>query len=346
MEDLFNLNPDDFSGKSSSAARKMDDNIYNPGPDQGQNGIYKSVVRFIPWVGDPSKSKYKKYAAKLVNPLTNERLIVDCPSTNGGPSILWSLDLELKKLANEEPTVVEEIRKYFNRYYNYYSCVYIKKDPQFPANEGKIKVYSYGYTIDNLIQQEINPEAELVTTQKINPFSLTQGKDFVLVIKRKTKAWRDFSSSKFMSEVSPLIITHNGKEIPVSNDPKVMQFVSEYFKKNSPDLSQYFYKEWTDYEYEKVAEFIKAIVPYKQIIDNLVSGLKDEKMKKYFTNSKPVARTAAPAGEDLEFTPAPAQTKSSSVSVDLDLDFNESSAPAAKSSAKSSDDLDDLFANL
>ena len=346
MEDLFNLNPDDFSGKSSSAARKMDDNIYNPGPDQGQNGIYKSVIRFIPWVGDPTKSKYKKYAAKLVNPLTNERLIVDCPSTNGGPSILWSLDLELKKLANEEPTVVEEIRKYFNRYYNYYSCVYIKKDPQFPANEGKIKVYSYGYTIDNLIQQEINPEAELVTTQKINPFSLTQGKDFVLVIKRKTKAWRDFSSSKFMSEVSPLIITHNGKEIPVSNDPKVMQFVSEYFKKNSPDLSQYFYKEWTDYEYEKVAEFIKAIVPYKQIIDNLVSGLKDEKMKKYFTNSKPVARTAAPAGEALEFTPAPAQTKSSSVSVDLDLDFNESSAPAAKSSAKSSDDLDDLFANL
>ena len=97
MEDLFNLNPDDFSGKSSSAARKTDDNIYNPGPDQGQNGIYKSVIRFIPWVGDPSKSKYKKYAAKLTNPLTNERIIVDCPSTNGGPSILWSLDLELKK---------------------------------------------------------------------------------------------------------------------------------------------------------------------------------------------------------------------------------------------------------
>jgi hypothetical protein len=346
MEDLFNLNPDDFSGKSSSAARKMDDNIYNPGPDQGQNGIYKSVIRFIPWVGDPSKSKYKKYAAKLVNPLTNERLIVDCPSTNGGPSILWSLDLELKKLANEEPTVVEEIRKYFNRYYNYYSCVYIKKDPQFPANEGKIKVYSYGYTIDNLIQQEINPEAELVTTQKINPFSLTQGKDFVLVIKRKTKAWRDFSSSKFMSEVSPLIITHNGKEIPVSNDPKVMGFVTEYFKKNSPDLSQYFYKEWTDYEYEKVAEFIKAIVPYKQIIDNLVSGLKDEKMKKYFTNSKPVSRTAAPAGEDLEFTPAPAQTKSASVSVDLDLDFDAPNAPAAKAASKPTDDLDDLFATL
>ena len=151
-----------------------------------------------------------------------------------------------------------------------------------------------------------------------------------------------------MSEVSPLILTHNSKEIPVSSDPKVMEFVSQYFKKNSPDLSQYFYKEWTDYEYEKVAEYIKAIVPYKQIIDNLVGGLRDERMKKHFTNSKPISRTSAPAGEALEFTPAPAQTKSESLSVDLDLDFDSKSAPAPapKAAAKPADDLDDLFADL
>jgi len=350
MEDLFNLNLDDFSGKSSSAGRKVDDNMYNPGPDQGQNGIYKSVIRFIPWVTDPTKSRYKKYAAKLINPLTNEKLYVDCPSTTGASSILWTLDLELKRLKNEEPSIVEEIQKYFNRYYNYYSCVYIKKDPQFPTMEGKIKIYSYGYTIDNLIQQEINPEQELVTTQKINPFSLTTGKDFVLVIKRKTKAWRDFSASKFMNEVSPLIISTQGKEIPVSTEPKVMQFVSEYFKKNSPDMSQYFLKEWTDVEYEKVADYIKAIIPYKQIIDNLVANTKDERMKKHFKLSAPVARTQAPLGEDIEFTPAPA-VKNVSSSINLDDDF-EISAPApevkptAKAAAPKADDLDDLFASL
>ena len=181
MEDLFNLNLDDFSGKSASAARKTDENVYNPGPDQGQNGVYKAVIRFIPWAGNPKQSRYKKYSAKLVNPLTNEKLYVDCPSTTGASSILWSLDLELKRLANEEPQIVEEIRKkYFNRYYNYYSCVYIKKDPQYPHLEGKIKVFSYGYTIDNLIQQEINPEAELVTTQKINPFSQRNHSSFLL----------------------------------------------------------------------------------------------------------------------------------------------------------------------
>jgi hypothetical protein len=249
MSDLFNLNIDDFSGKSASSSRKVDENVYNPGPDQAPNGTYKSIIRFIPWATDPTKSRYKKYAAKLINPLTNEKLYVDCPSTTGANSILWTLDLELKKLKNEEPQIVEEIQKYFNRYYNYYSCIYIKKDPQFPTLEGQIKLYSYGYTIDNLLQQEINPESELVTTQKINPFSLTQGKDFVLVIKRKTKTWRDFSASKFMNEVSPLIITSGGREIPTSTDPKVMNFVAEYLKKNSPDMSQYFLKDWTDEEY-------------------------------------------------------------------------------------------------
>jgi hypothetical protein len=357
MEDLFNLNPDDFSGKAASQARKVDENVYNPGPDQGQNGVYKSVIRFVPWAADPSKSKYKKYAAKLVNPLTNERIVIDCPSTIGKSSILWSLDLELRKLANEEPEIVKEIQKHFNRYYNYYSPVYIKRDPQNPGLEGQIKVFSYGYTIDNLIQQEINPEAELVSVSKINPFSLTEGKDFVLVVKRKTKAWRDFSSSKFMNEVSPLIVKHptKGTDIPISDDPKVRGFISEFLKNNTPDMSAYHYKEWTDSDYEKVAEYIKAIVPYKQIIDNLVAGMKDEKMKALFTNagsSKSSMKKTSSLDDDLEFTPASAPAKSQSLSVDLDDDdFGVASepakaAPAPTKSTPSTDLDDDIFSDL
>lgn len=357
MEDLFNLNPDDFSGKSASQARKVDENMYNPGPDQGQNGVYKSVIRFIPWAQDPSKSKYKKYAAKLVNPLTNERLIVDCPSTIGKSSILWSLDLELRKLANEEPEIVKEIGKYFNRYYNYFSPVYIKRDPQMPGLEGQIKVFSYGYTIDNLIQQEINPEAELISVSKVNPFSLTEGKDFVLVVKRKTKSWRDFSSSKFMNEVSPLIVKHptKGTDIPINDDPKVRQFISEFLKNNTPDMSQYHYREWTDHEYEKVAEYIKAIVPYKQIIDNLVGGLKDEKMKSLFTNTGGTKKSSSQSvalDDDLEFAPAPSKSAAPAKSTSLDLDDDDfGSAPSAPAPSKpatsaSADLDDDLFSDL
>lgn len=361
MEDLFNLNPDDFTGRPGGA-RKVDENLFNPGPDQGQNGVYKAIMRFIPWAQDPSKSKYKKYSAKLQNPLTNEKLFVDCPSTTGAPSILWSLDLALKNLKESEPQIVEDIKKYFNRYYNYYSCVYIKRDPQFENFEGKIKVYSFGYGIDNLIQQELHPESDLVVEQSINPYSLTEGKDFVLVVKRKTKSWRDYSSSKFMKEVSPLIISHNGKEIPVSSDPKVMAFTKKFLLENSPDLSQYFLKPWTEEEYVKIAEFIKAIVPYKQIIDTLVTELKDEKMKKLFTSSKPITKRTAPAGEDLEFKPAPApQAKSQPISVELeepegssdeddDLgEIKEKPAPTPTGKGKANQktsDLDDLLADM
>jgi hypothetical protein len=72
-------------------------------------------------------------------------------------------------------------------------------------------------------------------------------------------------------------------------------------------------------------------------------------MKKHFTNSKPVNRSQAPMGEDIEFSPAPA-TKSSSMSIDLDDDFISEPAPAKSAPAKSApakaDDLDDLFADL
>jgi hypothetical protein len=165
-----------------------------------------------------------------------------------------------------------------------------------------------------------------------------------------------------MKEVSPLIISHNGKEIPVSSDPKVMAFTKKFLLENSPDLSQYFLKPWTEEEYVKIAEFIKAIVPYKQIIDTLVTELKDEKMKKLFTSSKPITKRTAPAGEDLEFKPAPApQAKSQPISVELeepegssdeddDLgEIKEKPAPTPTGKGKANQktsDLDDLLADM
>lgn len=347
MEDLFNLNPDNFSSKTGQT-RKVDEDLFNPGPDQGQNGVYKAIIRFIPWAADPANSKYKKYSAKLTNPLTNERLFVDCPSTTGAPSILWSLDTALKNLKDSEPQIVEEIRKYFNRYYNYYSLIYIKRDPQIETNEGKIKVYSFGYGIDNLIQQELHPESDLVVEQSINPYSLTEGKDFVLVVKRKTKSWRDYSGSKFMKEVSPLIISQDGKEIPVSTDPKVAKFATKFLQDNSPDLSKYFLKEWTDEDYFKIAEFIKAIVPYKQILDDL--DIRDPKMKALF--EKTPSRASTSNKEDLEFTPAAkSQQQSENLSVDLpedDLLDDKPISPTQTKKANSSrtSEVDDLLADM
>lgn len=345
MQDLFNLNPDSFS--DTKKTRQSDPDLFNPSPDQGKNGTYKSIIRFIPWVEDPEQSKYKKYSAKLVNPLTNERLYVDCPSTTGAPSILWSLDTELKNLKESEPQLVEDIRKYFQRYYNYYSLIYIKRDPQLEELEGQIKVYSFGYGIDQLIQQELHPESDLIeSAKKINPYDLINGKDLVLVVKRKTKNWRDYSQSQFMKEVSPLIITHNGKEIPVSTEPKVAKFTEDFLRKNSPDLSQYFLKEWTDSDYVKIAEFIKAIVPHKEIINNLVAGLRDPKMKAQFVKTDD--RKLNSTNDEPQITTEPQQEESKEISIELDeLDVKDSKSINSEVPDSVSDsDLDSLLNDM
>jgi hypothetical protein len=131
-----------------------------------------------------------------------------------------------------------------------------------------------------------------------------------------------------------------------------MKFTTQFLQKNSPDMSQYFYQDWSESDYEKVAEFIKAIVPYKQIIENILASTKDERIKKYFNNSTPVNRSQAPMGESLEYTPK-AEPQSSSTAIDLeDDDFGSiTQAPAAQPAkaapaASQGDDLDDLFADL
>ena len=363
--DILNLNDDNFSGKS--AARKVDENLYNPGPDQGQNGIYKAIVRMVPYAKDPEKSKYRKYYSKLVNPLTNDRLYIDCPSSEGKSSILWSLDKEIKKLKDTEPTIHEELSKYFSRAYNFFSPVYIKKDPQFPALEGKIKIFPFGFKIDNLIQQQLNPEADIISVPKINPYHPISGKDFVLVVKRKTKTWRDFDSCKFMDQQSPLILTIDGKEIPMTTDQKRVDFVTNFLLENTPDMTPYYFKPWSEEDYVKVAAYVKALCPYKQILENVLADLRDEKMKKLFTNSSPVTRTQNHGGEDLEFSNKPATSQSSALSVDLDEPaFNEDTTKNNKkdtakkttkkeevadvndghSDAPASDDLDELFKDM
>ena len=119
-------------------------------------------------------------------------------------------------------------------------------------------------------------------------------------------------------------------------------------------MSQYFYQDWSESDYERVAEFIKAIVPYKQIIENILASTKDERIKKYFNNSTAINRSQAPMGESLEYAPK-AEPQSSSMSLDLEDDFGGmSEAPAKEAPAPSksapaasqADDLDELFADL
>ena len=332
MTDFFDLPDDAFSkGKNAPKSKKVDPNIYDPDPNM-HNGSYKSVVRFVPYVLDKSKSKYTKYSAKFWNALTKESLIIDCPSNVDKPSILWTIESVLRGLKKEEPELVEELGKSFSRWYTHHSPVYIKKDPQRPDLEGTVKLFKFRNQIDQVIDQQMNPEEMdgIATNKKINPFHLLEGKDFLCIVGKKTKDFRDWSKCKFMDEVSPLVFKIGETSVQVKNDEKSVKLVTEFLTKNTPSLDEYLHQDWTEETYQKVAEAVLAAIPQRNILELILDKSKDTKMNELIrARLKPTKSNnpVASSSEPLDYGMAAA-----------------SSAPEPASS--SSDEYDDLFKDL
>jgi len=349
MTDFFDLSDDSFVQKpASKGERKVDTNIYNPDPD-AFNGSYKSVFRLVPYIHDKSMSKYTKYSAKFYNALTKSSLYVDCPSNVGKPSILWDLDSVIRSLKDEEPDLHKQLKDAFSRWNSHYSPVYIKKDPQRPELEGTVKLLKFANHINNMIEEQINPEENelLGDVQKINPYHLLNGKDFLCVVGKKTRQFRDWSKCKFMDEVTPLIFKVGDQDVAVENSEKSVKLVQEFLKKNTPKLDEYLHREWDAETREKVADAIIAVVGNRSVIDMLLARTKDEETKAIIqrkldgggsssaaSSSAPAASAASELSDDLEFESPAASTPATS-------------EPAAESSSEeSSDEYDALFSDL
>lgn len=339
MTDFFDLPEDAFSkGKGSTAAKKSDPYVYDPDPN-AHNGSYKSVFRFLPYIFDKKKSKYTKYSAKFWNPLTKESLIIDCPSNVEQPSILWTIESTLRGLKKEEPELVEEIGKNFSRWYTHHSPVYIKKDPQRPDLEGKILIFKFRNQINQVIEQQMNPEEMegLEGVKKINPYHLLEGKDFLCVVGKKTKDFRDWSKCKFMDEVTPFVFKIGDKAVQVKNEEKSVTLVNEFLNKNTPKMDEYYHQEWTDETFEKVAEAVIAAIPQRQILEMVLEKSKDQKMNALIRSKMKSPKTNSPVknDDDLDF---------GAISKHEAAPAKKQSEPVAESS--DSDEYDDLFKNL
>lgn len=352
MEDYFALDDKDFK-KPAKGTRKVDENLYDPSPDQGKNGVYKSVIRLVPYMKDKSKSKYQKFYASLKNPLTGDKMWIDCPSTVSQPSILWDLQTLIKNLKTDEPSIHEELTKLFSRNSKIYSPVYIKADSNKPDLVGKVKILPYSVQIDKLVQAELDPDPEF-NLPSVNPFHPLEGKDLMFVVGRKTKEFRDFSSSKFYDRVTPLVITANDKEYVMSENPKAGKWIAEWLLENTPDMSQYYYTPWKEEDYEKVAKLILQIVHYPTLLEKLLASSKDKRMVELITslNAAKAAKTGSTTSkgktlelDDEEFNPG--ATKAKSTMKEPDPFEEDAPLTKAKTSSKKKkdedEDLDDPF---
>lgn len=344
MNDFFNL-PDEAvstSNQSQNYEKKVDENLYDPNPDLS-GGVYKSVFRFIPNLRNQKESKYTKYSAKIWNPIAKKSIVVDCPSNEGKPSVLWTLSTILGKLYKEEPTIVKEINENYSRWYTHHSYVYIAKDPQVESLQGSIKIFKYRAQVNDLIEHQISPEEDglLDNVASVNPFHLLQGKDFLCVVTKKNKQWRDWTKCKFMDEVTPFRFKVGDNDVTMKNEEGAIKLITEFFNKNAPSLDEYKHQSWTDETYTQVAEALKAAIPYKQVLDMLIAETRDEKMKALLQGG--------PASVATE-TPVTASTTETSNDDFFSTGNETASTPTdtveSNDSSLDKDEYDDIFKNL
>lgn len=309
FQDIFNLSNDDFVEKSTS----RESEFYKPSAKDGKDNVYKSLIRFIPWHLDPRKSKIKKYSYWLEDPLTGDGFSVDCPSTINQKSVLQDTFWKLKKSAS---VAEQKLSDKFKRRENYYALVQIIKDDQKPDLVGKIKVFKFGQKLNAIIQSELQPEYG----NPYNPFDPLKGRPLALTV-TISAGFNNYDLSKFVGEEFPCIL--NGKKIEPTKES--MQAFYTYLKENSPQLSNYDYKEWDDDIRNKV----------KAVIENTVPSMRTSEI--LAKESAASSRTSS-AEIDLDDFSKPSP-KAEDDDLLGNLNFDDFNTPASNANAAPEDDL-------
>jgi hypothetical protein len=234
--DIFNLGVGDIETYKPKESGGSD--LYKPTADQGKDGTYRALVRFVPNPKNPSKSIVRKYIYWLEDGNGNGSYY-DSPSTVGDSCPVQDLFF---KLRNSDSAVDRKMSENLKRREVFYSLLQIIKDPNNPDMEGKVKVFKYGYKVKQKIDEELNPQFDTPT----QVFDIFEGKNFELVI-TKQGGYNAYDSSKFQGKTSAMTVS--GKEIEnnAGDKQKVMDLLSE-----APDLSAFDYKKWDDDTRNKV----------------------------------------------------------------------------------------------
>jgi hypothetical protein len=246
LNDIFNLSLDDFKEveKPSGGGRA----IFKPEAKSGKDGVYKAVVRFLPWHQDVKKSVMKKWSCWLTNTATNESKMVDCPSTIGKKSVLQDLFWKFKK---SDSVAEQKLADNFSRRQRFASLVQIVKDDNNSENVGKIMVWPYGVKVYNKLQAEMKPEFG----KPHIPFDLFEGKPFLVHV-TLVAGFNNYDNCRFLDEKLP--ITIDGQQMEKNQDDltKIKAFLE-----TSPDLNTYDYQDWDQTTEDFVQGVIRSTVP-------------------------------------------------------------------------------------
>ena len=216
--------------------------MYKPSADDGKDGTYKALIRFVPNIENPRNSLIKKYVNWLTGP-NGESKLVDSPSTIGEHCPVSDAFFRLRK---SESAVDRKASDKLKRRESYVALVKIIKDPQQPDLEGTYKVFKFGYKIKEKIDAELKPNFGEPT----QVFDLFEGKNFELVITRQND-YNNYDTSKFSSSTSAVTIDGKAAE-RTKEDMDVIKNELE----GAPSLSAFEYRPWD----EETRNFVNSVI--------------------------------------------------------------------------------------
>ena len=257
--DIFNLDVDNFVTKSKKEDSR-DLEFYKPYPENGKDGVYKSLIRFLPNHVDPAKSKIQKYYVYLNDPTTGDGFPVDCPSTVGKKSVLKDIFWKLK---NSNSAADQDLARNFSRKEDYYSLIQIVQDKNNPELEGKIMTFKFGRKINDMLESQLKPEYG----DPCNPYDLFEGKLFS-IHSRKVGEWNNYDLCQFVGNNTPIEI--DGKKM--GKNKKDMDTILEYLKTGPDNLTNFEYKDWNENTTERVMNIIRNTVPDGRMVNEVMSG--------------------------------------------------------------------------
>lgn len=336
--DIFNLDSEVLLNPKNTSSRS--DNFYKPNPENGKDGVYKALIRFLPNIADPAKSKIQKYYVWLKDPVSGDSFPVDCPSTVGKKSILKDIFWKLK---NSHSAADQELAENFSRKEDYYALIQVVKDQNQPELEGRIMIYKFPGKINQLLEAQLKPEFG----DKINPFDLFEGKLLGLNV-RKVGKWNNYDMCSFVGDRCAIQI--DGK--PMKKTKEDMAKITEYLKTGPQNLSEFAYKEWDEETQEKVMRVIRNTVPDGRVISEVSAGLNSSSSS--FSPSSP-SKSNPPKPQKKneldEFLGGGSEEEEENTFHDELKDTRVSSdttppKSSAKKTTKSTSSLDDLYNDL
>jgi hypothetical protein len=206
-----------------------DDRFWSPKLDKAGNGY--AVIRFLPGPavdGDGAPDLVQYFSHGFQGP-TGKWYIENSLTTFERKDPVGELN---RRLWSTNDKVYQDIARKQKRKLSYISNILVVKDPENPANEGKVFLYRYGKKLFEKIKLSMFPV--IPDKPAVNPFDFYEGADFRLVI-RNVAGYNNYDQSEF---ASPSRVKESEPEMKKiwESEYSLSEFVSDSKFKSYTDL--------------------------------------------------------------------------------------------------------------